>query len=95
MRSFQVRVCSILVNGFKVQNIGIINNYVAKILRAAYNKRAIFMKINIFTVKNCYRRIKQRWCCFVTNFLILQNCSNRYKENNLYCFICLVSRLCQ
>lgn len=95
MRSFQVRVHSILVNGFKVQNIGIVNNYIAKILRAPYNKRAIFMKINIFTVKNCYCRIKQQWCYFVTNFLILHNRSNRYKENNLYCFICLVYRLCQ
>lgn len=59
MRSFQIRVYSILVNGSKVQNIGIVNNYIRKILRAPYNKRAIFTEINIFTVKNCYCRIKQ------------------------------------
>lgn len=59
MRSFQVRVYSILVNGLKVQNISIINNYIRKILPAPYNNRAIFMKIYIFTVKNCYCRIKQ------------------------------------
>lgn len=59
MRSFQVRVYSILVNGLKVQNIGIANNYIRKILRAPYNKRVIFIEINIFTVKNYYCRIKQ------------------------------------